>query len=427
MRRRAFLFTTAGAVLASLRQGWSEPETLGTIAFTQRDGLWIRRLPDGTPQKLASGAGIDSPRFSPSGDWVTFLQNDTVHVVSLDGKQSRSLDGSLCQWWPGRDVLLVSGPAGLKVLIAATGWTQQGGDIQGVSLPVLISPDDKDLVYSDELQVGVGPGGEAMRAGRLSRRSLAADSQPKVLVSNYLSGQLLCTWSRKGGYIFYWDDPDFSGSAISDGLELFRVSAAGGFSQSMGVETPVYADMVVWSPAYDKLAIVAGSGRNQWEEKRIAILDPETAAISYLTDEKTAAAAPSWSPQGGTVAFSAAPGAAAGALIGGGEPARRLLAKRRIWIADASGMSQSKPLTSNGRYRDEKPMWSADGKQILFCRIGRDNSKTLWLMGAGGENPVQVAELYADPGPLGVDDTWFGYYGYIDWGRMVDWFRGRPN
>jgi Tol biopolymer transport system component len=179
------------------------------------------------------------------------------------------------------------------------------------------------------------------------------------------------------------------------------------------------------SPARDKLAVAAGEGRNHWEGKRIAVLDLGTAAVSYLTETGMAAVFPAWSPGGKAIAYSAAPGAGAGARIAGGEEARQLLAKRRIWVADIDGTIPPKQLTSDSDYRDEDPLWSANGKYVLFCRIDRDDHKTLWLVGAGGSDLVQVVgPLYIDPGPLGVDASWFGYYGHIDWHRMFDWFRG---
>jgi Tol biopolymer transport system component len=429
MRRRTFL----GVAVAALGPLRGAPVPLGTIAFTQRDGLRLRDLPDGPPRKLINATRIEEPRFSASGQWLSYYQEDALHVVSIDGRLNRDFGhqdrGSLnpgCQWWPGRDALLVRGETGVNVFTAADGWTRAAREIHGADLPVLFSPDGKDLVYVDELAVGIGPGGEDMRTGRLRRLSLETpDGKPEVIFSNYLSGQILCTWSRHAGSILFWEDPDFSASAVADGLELFRVSPAGGSSQSMGVSTPVYRDMVSLSPGGDRLAAVTGGGRNQWEEKRIAILDPGTGAVSYLTDESMAVAFPAWSPGGDQIAFSAAPAPVnSKAHIGGGEPARRLLAKRRIWIADVSGMSLPKPLTSDPAYRDEEPMWSSDGKRILFCRIDHRNNKTLWLMGADGGSLVQVAELDTDPGLLGVDGTWFGYYGYIDWHNMVDWFRG---
>jgi len=53
--------------------------------------------------------------------------------------------------------------------------------------------------------------------------------------------------------------------------------------------------------------------------------------------ERHGAVSPAWSPSGTAIAFSAAPGPTAGSSVGGGEPARRLLASRRIWVADAKG------------------------------------------------------------------------------------------
>jgi hypothetical protein len=138
MRRRTFLFVTAGAVAGSLRPGGfaqdgtraqAAPGPLGTVAFTQRDGLWIRHLPDGPPKRLVSGTKIASPRFSPSGQWITCLQDDALHVVSIDGRQNLKPGevnpGSVqpcSQWWTGRDELLVNGPAGVKVFTAAGGF-----------------------------------------------------------------------------------------------------------------------------------------------------------------------------------------------------------------------------------------------------------------------------------------------------------------
>jgi hypothetical protein len=70
-------------------------------------------------------------------------------------------------------------------------------------------------------------------------------------------------------------------------------------------------------------------------------------------------------------------------------------------------------------------MWSADGGHILFGRIDRGNNQTLWLMEAESPSPIQVAgPLYTGPGLAGLHEAWFGYYGYIDWRTMLDWYQG---
>ena len=397
MRRRSFLIGAAWAA-------WAAPEPLGTIAYILHDGLWIREAPNGRPYRVVSGSRIDSPRFSPSGKWITYSRAGVLHVVSIDGGSDVDLGKAGCQWSPSRDDLLVDGPAGLNVITADSGWHGAMPKIAGAGLPVVFSPNGKEIVY-----------GEA-RTGRLCRLALPTpDSRPKVLNSEYLSGKIPCAWSRNGAYIVFWDDPDFSASAMADGLELFRIPAAGGPAQSLGVSTLVRTDMLSFLPAQDKLAVSTGGGRNEWEEKRIAAIDLETGASTYLTPTGMAAVSPAWSPSGAAIAFSAAPGPGTGSSVGGGEPARRLLARRRIWVWDVKGAHAPRPLTSDSRYRDEEPVWTADGRHILFCRMADDNSKTLWLMGADGTDAAQLA------GPLlGVEDSWFGYYGYISWRDAFD-------
>ena len=395
---------------------WAAAEPLGTIAYIERDGLWIREVPNGRPYRLVIGAGIGSPRFSPSGKWITYLQAGVLHVVSMDGVSNVNLGKAGCQWSPARDELFVDSPAGLTVFTADTGWHRAMRTIAGARLPVVFSPDGKEIVYGDAYVNGRGPGGEPMRTGRLCRLALRTpDSRPRVLVSEYLAGKIPCAWSRNGEHIVFWNDPDFSASLMADGLPLSRIPAAGGPAQSLGISTLVHDDALSFSPPQDKLAVGTGGGRNQWEEKRIAVVDLETAARTYLTPNNMAAVSPAWSPNGTAIAYSAAPGPTAGSGVGGGEPARRLLASRRIWVVDVKGANAPKPLTSDSRYRDEEPVWSADGQHILFCRMASGNTKTLWMMGADGTNAVQLA------GPLqGVDDSWFGYYGYISWRDAFD-------
>src|ERR1700680_4738479 len=66
MRRRGFLLSACASALCSR----AADRSLGTIAYLQADGLWVRDLPDGRPRKVSKGA--KAPCFSPSGEWVAF-------------------------------------------------------------------------------------------------------------------------------------------------------------------------------------------------------------------------------------------------------------------------------------------------------------------------------------------------------------------
>jgi len=62
MRRRTFLFATFGPAWLAAEENRGP---LDTLAYVQRDGLWLRDLPDGRPLRIAAGAKIDSPRTPP--------------------------------------------------------------------------------------------------------------------------------------------------------------------------------------------------------------------------------------------------------------------------------------------------------------------------------------------------------------------------
>jgi dipeptidyl aminopeptidase/acylaminoacyl peptidase len=397
--------------------------TPGAIAFTQKDGLWIRSLTS-PPERLVTAPNVEAPRFSPSGKWIAYFRDQALYVVARSGGQpfplGKAIRGSIApgaEWLPGRDELLVEDASGVKAFSGTNRWSRAVRQMPHVTLPVLVSPDGKEMVYADAITRSRGLAGEPMRAGRLCRMALASSDPPAILFSQYLNGAIACLWSGDGEQILFWVDPDFSASLAADGLDLYRVPAGGGTPQPVGVTSLLYEDMLSLSHDGTRLAICDGAGRYHWQQKRIATVNLKTWKVDYLTGKNTAAVTPSWSPAGDRIAYSAAPEPAPGANVGGGDAAKALLAKRRIWVASAPG-GAPKQLTGDERYRDEKPMWSADGGQILFCRIDAANDRTLWLMEAENPNPLLVA------GPLRPGEDWFGYYGYLDWRGMFDWYRG---
>jgi len=122
---------------------------------------------------------------------------------------------------------------------------------------------------------------------------------------------------------------------------------------------------------------------------------------------------PARSPDSSRILYSAASSADAGE----GTPAQRVLAKRRIWMGDASRASAPRQITGDAGYRDESPVSSCDSKIIFFCRIDSADQRSLWKMNADGTELAKMAEF-----PFGRD-AWFGYYGHIAWRRLWDWRR----
>jgi dipeptidyl aminopeptidase/acylaminoacyl peptidase len=407
MHRREFLLG-AGAVALPCRAADSP---LGTIAYLQTDGLWVRDLPDGRPRKIA--APVKTPRFSPSTEWIAFDGG----VVRSDGTASAALPPGRSVWMPGQDVLAIPARGDLLLFSPRNGWSTPTTTHKGVVSPVF-NADGSQFAYSNAVRTGTGPGGEPMRNGQL-RRAAVDGAESRTLLSRYLVQPIPYCWTRDSRFILYWEDPDFSASVMTEGLPLYRVPAAGGPPEPLGVETLVHEDLLALSPTGNHLAATAGGGRETYERKRIAIVDLESLAVRYLTGGNTSAIAPSWSPEGRRLAYvqAPAPPAPGPQYRSDNLTARPYMQQRRIWLADASGVTPPRAITADSRYRDEEPLWSADGAHILFCRMDAAGTGALWVMGAEGDNPIPVSAT------LPLNNSWIGFYGYIDWRSTFDWHR----
>ncbi len=421
MRRRDFLAgLSASALLLSLRTP-AASASLGAIAYVQEGNLWVRDLPAGRAKLLAAGPRIQSPRFSASGIWIAYDGSDALHVIRQDGSQAARLPLGAFAWHPVNDILAVANKDGLSLFRHSNGWN--GSTLVGKkACRPLFSPRGTQIIYSEVMQEGRDTYGP-IREGALYRVVLTAPGrQSQVLISKDRSDLVLASWTRDGKSVLYWRDPDFSASVAADGLTLFRIAVEGGSPQPLGVEMLPHRDWLSLSPTQNKMAVTAGSGRETWSHKRLAIVDLDTSALGCLTSNTTTAICPSWSPNGRLIAYVAAPEAPS--WVGGGLEVKSFLDRRRIWVMRPSSAFRNKQITWDERYRDEKPVWSRDSAHILFCRMSSNANAALWLMGAGGENPVQVSGNLSLPSLLPPFQTgWFGDHGYFDWDRAFDWFR----
>ena len=94
--------------------------SLGTLVWVEASGIWLRELPNGPSTIVASGAGLHSPRFSPSGRWIAYRKlEDQVFVVRSDGRGGASFEGQGSMWLPQGDRLAV--PKGSDVLVYSPG------------------------------------------------------------------------------------------------------------------------------------------------------------------------------------------------------------------------------------------------------------------------------------------------------------------
>jgi hypothetical protein len=232
-------------------------------------------------------------------------------------------------------------------------------------------------------------------------------------------------------YILVSVDQDSSASIASDGLPLTFVPVDGGRAHVSEWSVLLYPDFLSISPDRAEVLAGAGAGREIWGRKRVASIDQATAKFTFMTDAMSVAMSvamsPAWSPDGSQIAFLSAPEVSS--LVGGGEPARQALARRRIWVMSAGGKDK-RQLTPDSNYRDEYPFWSRDGHYILFVRLDANDRSSIWsvnlesgalrrLAAIDADNPVnKLLEKMPEAKPT---PTWFGYYGHIEWDRYFAW------
>ncbi|MBI4302443.1 MAG: PD40 domain-containing protein [Chloroflexi bacterium] len=400
---------------------------LGVLAYVDNGDIWIKALPDGESQRLTTAGRNDEPRWSSSGQWLAFRRGSKeVWVMAADGSKSRPLVEATTDkafaWSPTEDKLAYVTDTKALVLETADGASR--ATLAAPVDRIAWSPDGKWLAYDrfDVLkQAEIGKPPEVysslwrIPADGSGATELLNASRPSV------SEILLAGWTRDGSKILYWMNPGFSASILADGVALYAVPAQGGAPVQLGGAVLNHRDFVVPGPnSTDQVAIILGGYRSTWTRKALHILSISTGKDLALTLADQAASSPAWSPDGQRVAYMAMPDE--GDLVGG-ETARQGLMQRRIFVANVQGEPQRQKLTDDPLYRDEYPLWSADGAFILFVRLSGEDRVSLWLVPATDGQPRQIAEQLTPN--LGLPPVWFGYYGYVDWERLIDWWRGK--
>lgn len=402
---------------------------LGKLAYVQGGDVWVKELPKGEPQRLTDDGRNTTPRWSPSGEWLTFCKENDVWVMRADGTGARRIPTASLRdyaWSPVADRLAYIDSQSNLHIIEENGLAQGEGHVllrhdveeQGPTLTDLAwSPDGRRLAYV--LQIGqpgalpdhVGIGYVDLESG--PRELYALPSPPQ-------DGLILAGWTPDGQSILFWRELLFSASGAADGLPLLHLPLDGGEPVEIVDFTLLHPDFWSGSPTGQQMALTVGSGRETWTNKRILLVDLETAGWEYLTDETVSAFSPAFSPDGQHIAYVAGPDVG---HVWGGDAAKAGAAQRRICVMNADGSDQ-RPLTDDPAYRDERPLWSADGTHVLFARMDEDGRASLWLMDAASRAPEQVV------GELTPAPKWFGNYGYIAWDQLFDWWSdsaGQPD
>src|ERR1700744_3915094 len=225
MRRRSFLVAAAAAVFPA-GESVGQP-SLGTLTWAQTDGLWIRELPDGPSKRIASDAGLRSPRFSPSGEWIAYQDaGGKLSVVRAGGGHGAHLQGETCIWLPREERLATVRGRNVAIFGPSNGWASPLVLWKDAGLPVA-SPDGQRFVSVRVHERPKDANGLYQATAELYTASFGAPGKSQVLLSN--EGDIApYGWTRDGNSILYWRADERSAWPWAYGIDSSSLPSAGG-------------------------------------------------------------------------------------------------------------------------------------------------------------------------------------------------------
>jgi class 3 adenylate cyclase len=314
------------------------------LAYANADGLWLRWLDRVAPPVLLhAGPTVFDPFWSPQSTDIGFFDDRKVYRIPLEGGRPMLL-GMAPQvpksgltggaWLPGERVIFATGMSALFEVPA------QGGK---VSTALALADGDLDFHHASALPGGrgvlfvvhqdtVGPDTIALWTPQGQRKVLlrlpgGRVFKPVFSVAGYV---LFQRWDATGGL---WAFP-FSPAKLERTGEPFRVSAVGNEPSLADDGTLVYSLQEGIDFAPRQLAWLDRSG------KMLGTIGPPLPGLN----------SPRLSPDGRRIVATA------------GESPMKL----DLWLLDVTS-GQATPFTRTEE-REDVPLWSEDGRTVLFTR-----------------------------------------------------------
>ncbi|MHC4752878.1 MAG: DPP IV N-terminal domain-containing protein, partial [Planctomycetota bacterium] len=357
-----------------------------------------------------------SPRFSPNGDWVSYVTKEAnqsvLHLRQIDGTNHMKYTD-----FPGRINLPLWSPDGTHLVFTGT---QRGIDrlykdlwalrVEGnrfVGAPFHVVPDVEQMEFYNFSQNGQLAYRTGFQLGGIfvlpvDSRTGKATGVTRQLVRAGGIPSMHC-WSPDGKQIAIRRGDELSFISISSGEKIRKLSLPGIQRGGRGMS---------WSPDG---RLIAFPGRDTEKRAGIFLVTVKTGEVKLLVPVETIAGDPTWSPESKTIAYGYESNVYV-VNIEDGKP-RRITAPskerkhiRPVFAPDGGSVAYLDRGTIVATTIDgqetrkifrltDKPFminifdWSPDGRHIVFT----PGSREIWCVATDGGEPFQIADL-PDPG-----------------------------
>ena len=163
------------------------------------------------------------------------------------------------------------------------------------------------------------------------------------------------------------------------GGEIYVMNADG--SGQTRISNDDYEDLDgAWSPDGSKIAYARWDTdvSDERNHMQIFVMNPDGSGQTPLTDLSSNSSAPAWSPDGSRIAFSSDRSGA-----------------REVWVMNAGGGNPVRLTISPAGGFSSRPAWSPDGSRIAFTQVSGPPVQgffpsDVWVMNADGSSPVRL-------------------------------------
>lgn len=378
------------------------------IAFTSwRDGtprIWIKQLVGGGEAPLTSGPD-GSARFSPDGSSLLFVRDlgtkQTVYRVGLVGGEPRPIveDAAAADWSPdGRRIVFLRGIAG------GTDHARIGiFDLESGREKILADEGNR-VIHSprwspDGRRIAYGSGGYSGFDWQIREVDPASGRVADVCPQSpgYQIGGL--SWSGGSGPLFFVQSPNVMGDVAGSGSRVIRCDPGSGSRRTL-----FWSDGLLWttsSVSEVTLTDIVAPGRLMFSQRlrRQNLREVKLGVTAGASAERLLAEGsaidrqPVYSPDGKLILFSSNRGG-----------------NLDLWTIDrATGAIRQ---VTDDPAQDWDPAWTPDGRHIVWGSERSTGHLEVWIANADGSGARQVTHdgVSAQNPTATPDGKWIVYW-----------------